>query len=48
MKKLNATDYKVLEAIRMDNKISRIKISALIDLTPAAVTKIIKKLINSA
>ena len=47
MKKLNATDYKVLEAIRMDNKISRIKISALIDLTPAAVTKIIKKLINS-
>ncbi len=46
MKKLNSTDYKVLEGIRMDNKISRIKISNLIDLTPAAVTKIIKKLID--
>ena len=44
LKKLNVTDYKALEEIRINNKISRIKLSGSLDLTPAAVTKIIKKL----
>lgn len=44
LKKLNITDYKALEEIRTNNKISRIKLSGSLELTPAAVTKIIKKL----
>lgn len=44
MIKLNITDYKALEEIRINNEISRIKLAKTLELTPAAITKIIKKL----
>ena len=43
MKNLNSTDYQVLERIRTDNRISRTDLSEYLDLTPAAISKIIKK-----
>ncbi len=46
MKNLNSTDYQVLERIRTDNRISRTDLSEYLDLTPAAISKIIKKLIS--
>ena len=46
MKNLNSTDYQVLERIRIDNKISRTDLSIFFNLTPAAISKIIKKLIS--
>jgi N-acetylglucosamine repressor len=46
MKNLNSTDYQVLERIRIDSKISRTDLSIFFNLTPAAISKIIKKLIS--
>lgn len=46
MKNLNSTDYQVLERIRTDSKISRTDLSIFFNLTPAAISKIIKKLIS--
>ena len=44
--KLNVTDYKVLEEIRINNRISRIQLANMIGITPAAITKIINKLLG--
>lgn len=46
-KKLNNTDYQILEKITESNKVSRTELAETLDLTPAAITKAIKNLINS-
>lgn len=45
-KKLNSTDYKILEKIMKNPKISRTDLSEELELTPAAISKDIKKLIK--
>lgn len=46
MKKLNSTDLKVLEKIMINNRISRTDLSTELELTPAAISKVIKKLMD--
>ena len=46
MQKLNTTDYKVMEKIMKNSKISRTDLSKYLELTPAAISKIIKKLLS--
>lgn len=43
--KLNTTDYKILDNIMKNPKVSRTDLSKILELTPAAITKAIKKLI---
>ena len=45
MKKLNATDYEVLELISSSKEISRTELTKYLDLSPAAVSKMVKKLV---
>lgn len=45
MGKLNSTDYQILEMIKKNLKISRTDLSKEMELTPAAISKVIKKLI---
>ncbi len=47
MQKLNATDYQILEKIMKNSKISRTDLSKQMDLTPAAISKVIKKLLSN-
>ena len=46
MQKLNTTDYKIMEKIMKNSKISRTDLSKYLELTPAAISKIIKKLLS--
>ena len=46
IKKLNSTDYQILEKILKNSRISRTDLSCQMELTPAAISKVIKKLIN--
>lgn len=46
MKKLNNTDYKVLELISKKQKQTRMDLSEYLDISPAAISKIIKKLME--
>ena len=46
MQKLNTTDYKVMEKIMKNSKISRTDLAKYLELTPAAISKIIKKLLS--
>lgn len=45
-KKLNSTDYQILEKIMKNPKISRTDLAMELELTPAAISKAIKKLID--
>lgn len=47
VKKLNNTDYQILEKIIKNSKISRTDLSIQMELTPAAISKVIKKLLNA-
>ena len=44
VKKLNNTDYQILEKIIKNSKISRTDLSIQMELTPAAISKVIKKI----
>ena len=46
-KNLNNTDYQILENIIKNSKISRTDLSKFLELTPAAISKAIKKLITA-
>ena len=46
MKKLNATDYEVLELISSSKEISRTELTKYLDLSPAAISKMVKKLVS--
>ena len=46
MKKLNSTDYEVLELISSNKEISRTELTKYLDLSPAAISKMVKKLVS--
>ena len=46
MKKLNTTDYEVLELISRNKEISRTELTKYLNLSPAAISKLVKKLVS--
>ena len=46
IRKLNLTDYQILERVMKNPKVSRTDLANQLELTPAAISKAIKKLIG--